>query len=46
MTKLDRATTGNLRLRLDGIVVLLFGIVFTTWPEWWAERALGSMPSG
>jgi len=32
VSKLDRATTGNLRLRLDGIVVLLFGIVFTTWP--------------
>jgi Sec-independent protein translocase protein TatA len=37
VSKLDRATTGNLRLRLDGIVVLLFGIVFTTWPEYWTR---------
>jgi hypothetical protein len=32
VAKLDRATTGNLRLRLDGIVIVLLGIVFTTWP--------------
>jgi hypothetical protein len=38
---LDRLTTGDLRLRRDGIVLLLFGIVLTTWPEWWAEHALG-----
>jgi hypothetical protein len=37
VSKLDQATTGNLRLRLDGIVVLLFGIVFTTWPAHWAQ---------
>ena len=37
MSKLDQATTGNLRLRLDGIVVLLFGVVFTTSPAWWSR---------
>jgi hypothetical protein len=37
VSKLDQATTGNLRLRLDGIVVPLFGVVFTTSPAWWSR---------
>jgi Sec-independent protein translocase protein TatA len=50
VTKLDRATTGNLRLRLDGIIVLLFGIVLTTWPagvsEWWPRWLTGIRLAG
>jgi hypothetical protein len=41
LRRLERLTTGAVRLRRDGIVLLGFGIILTTWPDWWAEHALG-----
>jgi hypothetical protein len=41
--KLKETTTGGTRLRLEGVPVLLVGIVFTTWPDEVAS-ALPSWP--
>ena len=41
LRRLEELTTGDVRLRRDGIVLLLFGIILTTWPAWWADHALG-----
>jgi hypothetical protein len=41
--ELRETTTGGTRLRLEGIPVLLAGIIFTTWPDGIAE-ALPSWP--
>jgi hypothetical protein len=41
---LDKRTTGDLRLRLDGLWLLLIGIVFTTWPDLVADHVLGWLP--
>jgi hypothetical protein len=40
LRRLERLTTGVVRLRRDGIVLLAFGILLTTWPAWWAEHVL------
>jgi hypothetical protein len=40
LRRLERLTTGDVRLRRDGIVLLAFGIILTTWPDWWAEHVL------
>ena len=41
LDRLEELTTGDLGLRRDGILVLLGGIVLTTWPTWWSENVLG-----
>jgi hypothetical protein len=41
---LDKRTTGDLRLRLDGLLLVLLGIAFTTWPHRIAGNALGWLP--
>jgi hypothetical protein len=41
---LDERTSGDLRLRADGLWLLLVGIIFTTWPEWVADHVLGWLP--
>jgi hypothetical protein len=38
---LDSLTTGDARIRLDGLILLLVGIVFTTWPAQVAQHVLG-----
>jgi hypothetical protein len=40
----DQRTTGDLRLRLDGLLLLFVGIVFTTWAPDVADHALGWLP--
>jgi hypothetical protein len=41
LRRLERLTTGVVQLRRDGIVLLMLGIILTTWPDWWAEHVLG-----
>jgi hypothetical protein len=41
LRRLEELATGNPRLRRDGILVLLAGIVLTTWPTWWSQHVLG-----
>jgi hypothetical protein len=41
---LDKRTSGDLRLRLDGLWLLLLGISFTTWPHGIADNLLGWLP--
>ena len=41
LERLEELTAGDVGLRRDGIVVLLGGIVLTTWPTWWSENVLG-----
>jgi hypothetical protein len=42
--RLREATTGDLGLRVESVAFLLGGIVFTTWPEWSADRFPGWPP--
>jgi hypothetical protein len=41
LQRLEELATGDPRLRRDGILVLLAGIILTTWPTWWSQHALG-----
>jgi hypothetical protein len=43
-TAVDNLATGDARLRLDGLVLLLIEITFTTWPEQIAQHVLSWLP--
>jgi hypothetical protein len=44
LQRLEKLTTGGVRLRSDGLWLLLVGIIFTTWPDKVAGHVLGWLP--